>query len=105
MMNHRKSDHPNQVGVCKNIAAGLNCRKGPVYGWYRHEQTNSTSRSTQRNTTAAPAFTLQNFPFRPAPQGAAVGHNNMELQIIQQTLHQQQQQMSAIMTEIMKLRA
>ena len=108
MMNHRKRDHLDKVGVCKNIANGLNCRKGPLHCWYKHEQPNlvadTTSRSTQRNTMTAPESTLQNFPFGPAPQGAVVGHNNMELHMIQQTLHQQQQQMSVIMTEIMRLR-
>ena len=106
MMNHRKRDHPNQVGICKNIAAGLNCRKGPAHCWYRHEQiiSNTTSRSTQRNTTAVPASTLQNFPFCSAPPGAVVVQKNMELQMIQKALHRQQQQMSAMMTEIMRLR-
>ena len=106
MMNHRKRDHPNQVGICKNIAACLNCRKGPGNCWYRHDQISSstTSRTTQRNTTAVPSYTLQNFPYGPAPQGAVVGQNNMKLQMIQQALQQQQQQMSAMMTQIMRLR-
>ena len=29
IMVHRKREHLNIVGVCKNISAGINCRKGP----------------------------------------------------------------------------
>ena len=103
MMVHRKIQHLNVVGVCKNIAAGINCRKGPENCWYRHDQ-HITPKSTLRNsTTAVPAFTQQNFPYGPTPLRAVVGQSNVELQLIQQTLQQQQQQMATIMTALLKL--
>ena len=103
MMVHRKSDHLDKVGMCKNIEAGLKCRKGPMHCWYRHDRVIRTE-TTSRNNTEAPAFTVQNFPFRPTPQGGVVGQNQMQLQMIQQTLQAQQQQMSMMMTEIMRMR-
>ena len=45
MMVHRKREHPNDVGLCKNILSGINCRKGPENYWYRHEP-NRSPRST-----------------------------------------------------------
>ena len=103
MMVHRKREHLNIVGLCKNIAAGINCRKGPENCWYRHDQLTNPRSTSRNNITAVPAFTEQNFPFGPTPQRAVVGQGNVELQLIQQTL-QQQQQMTIMMTEIMKLR-
>ena len=103
MMIHRKNEHLDIVGMCKNITAGLNCRKGPVHCWYKHNQ-GSSPNTTPRNTTSVPAFNVENFPHGPTPQGAVVGQTQMQLQIIQQTLQAQQQQMSLLMTEIMRMR-
>ena len=85
MMIHRKSDHLNIVGICKNIEAGLTCRKGPDHCWYRHDMM-TNSRPTSRNHTTGPAFNAENFPFRPTPQGAVVGQSQMQLQMIQHSL-------------------
>ena len=108
MMMHRKADHLDKVNMCKNILAGINCSKGPIYCWYNHNQqaarTGALSRSTSRNTSSIPAFTEENFPYGPIPKGAVVGQGNMDLQMINQTLITQQQQMSVIMTEILKLK-
>jgi hypothetical protein len=108
MMMHRKTDHIDKVNMCKNILAGINCRKGPIYCWYNHSrkavETGELSRSTYRNTTTVPAFNEQNFPNGPTPKGAVVGQGNMDLQMIHQTLLTQQQQMTSMMTEIMKLK-
>ena len=96
MMIHRKSEHLSRVGICKNIEAGLICRKGPDHCWYQHNMMNS-SRSTLRNNTTVPVFNVENFPHGPTPQGGVVGQNNMQFQIIQQTLQAQQQQMALMM--------
>ena len=108
MMIHRKIEHLSEVKACKNVQNGVNCIKGPLHCWYRHDMpvnqnTSAPIVNTQRNTTAAPAFNLQNFPLGPTPQGAVVGNQSMELQIIHQTLQQQQQQMATMMMAIMKL--
>ena len=108
MMIHRKNEHIDKVGMCKNISAGLNCRKGPAHCWYNHNKqaanTGATSRSTSRNTTSVPAFTEGNFPYGLTPRGAVVGQGNLDLQMIHQTLLQQQQQMTVMMAEILKLK-
>ena len=104
MMVHRKIDHLSEVKMCKNILAGVNCRKGPVYCWYRHNQNDEPTRSTPLNNIRAPAFNVQNFPYGPTPQRAVVGQNHVSLQMIQQTLQAQQHQMSVIMAELMRLR-
>ena len=103
MMMHRKDKHLQEVKACKNIKAGLNCWKGPVNCWYRHD---SPSASTLQNNIAPPAFKfkLQNFPVGPTPQAGLVGQEKIQLQLIQQTLQQQQQQMNAMMTVIMSLK-
>jgi hypothetical protein len=52
MMIHRKNEHLDKVGICKNIAAGLNCRKGPVHCWYKHNlglNSNSIQRNKNKN--------------------------------------------------------
>ena len=108
MMIHRKIEHLNKVKGCKNIQAGVNCKKGSLHCWYRHDMptnsnTSATLENTRRNTTTAPEFNLQNFPLGPTPQGVAVGTKSMELQMIHQTLQQQQQQMTTMMMAIMKL--
>ena len=103
MMIHRKSEHLIRVGMCKFFQAGLTCMKGPDHCWYRHNMM-TTQMSTSRNNTTAPKFNVENFPFGPTPHGAVVGHSQMQLQIIQQTLQAQQQQMSLMMTEIMRMR-
>ena len=36
MMIHRKKEHIDKVGMCKNISAGLNYIKEPVHYWYNH---------------------------------------------------------------------
>ena len=87
----------------KNIEAGLTCRKGPDHCWYRHDMM-TNSRPTSRNHTTDPAFNVENFPFGPTPQGAVVGQSQMELQMIQHSLQAQQQQMSLMMAEIMRIR-
>ena len=108
MMMHRKSDHIDKVNMCKNILAGINCRKGPIYCWYNHSkraaEAGELSRSTYRNTTTVPALNEQNFPNGPTPKGAVVGQGNMDLQMILQTLLTQQQQMTVMMAEILKLK-
>ena len=76
MMTHRKIEHLNEVKDCKNIMAGLNCRKGTEFCWYRHDRAATNSRSTPRNNMTVPAYTLQNFPYGPTPQGAVVGQDN-----------------------------
>ena len=101
-MMHRKNNHLQEVKECKNIKAGLNCWKGPVNCWYRHDP---PSASTLKKTIATPPFkfNLQNFPVGPTPQAGLVGQEQTQLQLIQQTLQQQQQQMNAMMTVIMSL--
>ena len=103
MMIHRKIDHLDKVGACKNIEAGLTCRKGPNHCWYRHDRATRT-KTISRTNTETPAFTVENFPFGPTPQGGVVGQNHMQLQMIQQTLQAQQQQMSLMMTELLRMR-
>ena len=103
MMSHRKKDYLNEVKDCKNFIAGLNCRMGPEWCWYRHDRTGTKSTSTLPKSTSAPSFNLQNFPHGPTPQGVVVGQSNVDLQVIQQTLIAQQQQMTVMMTEILKL--
>ena len=103
MMIHRKSDHLDKVGACKNIEAGLTCRKGPNHCWYRHDRATRT-KTISRTNTETPAFTVENFPFGPTPQGGVVGQNHMQLQMIQQTLQAQQRQMSLMMTEFLRMR-
>ena len=108
MMIHRKNEHIDKVGMCKNISAGLNCRKGPVHCWYNHIKkdaiTGATLRPTSQNPTSVPAFTEENFPYRLTPRGAVVGQGNIDLQMIHQTLLTQQQAMTVMMDEIMKLK-
>ena len=108
MMMHRKSDHIEKVNMCKNITAGITCRKGPLYCWYNHNQqasnTGAISRSTNINTTTVPAFNETNFPYGPTPKGVVVGQGNMDLQMIQQALLTQQQQMTSILAEILNLK-
>ena len=104
MMVHRKIDHITEVKKCKNILSGVNCRKGAVYCWYCHTQNGATTRDTQINNIPAPVFNVQNFSYGPTPQRAVVGQDNVSLQMIQQTLQAQQQQMTVIMSELMRLR-
>ena len=104
MMVHRKIDHINEVKMCKNILAGVNCRKSAVYCWHRHTNDASSPKDIPMNNTAAPAFNVKNFPYGPTPQRAVVGQDNVSLQMIQQTLQSQQQQMTVIMSELMRLR-
>ena len=108
MMMHRKNEHLSYVKSCKNIQAGISCQKGPVYCWYRHDlpvlTTRGNSRSTWGPITTAPAFNVENFPYGPTPQRAMVGQDKAELQMIYQTLQQQQQQMVAMMAEIMRMK-
>ena len=75
----------------------LNCWKGPVNCWYRHDP---PSASTLKKTIATPSFkfNLQNFPVGPTPQAGVVGQEQTQLQLIQQTL-----QMNAMMTIVMGL--
>ena len=103
MMVHRKREHLNIVGVCKNILAGINCRNGPENCWYRHDQCTIPKSTIINNTKSVPAFTPENFPFGPTPRKAVVGPNNVEFQLIQQTLQQQQQQMATMMAAILQL--
>lgn len=108
MMMHRKNEHISEVKGCKKIQAGINCQKGPVYCWYRHDlrvpTTTGNSRSTWGPITTAPAFNVENFPYGPTPQRAMVGQDKVELQMIYQTLQQQQQQMVAMMAKIMRMK-
>ena len=108
MIMHRKAEHIEKVNMCKNILAGITCRKGPIYCWYNHSQqaesTGAISRSTRRNTTAVLPFTEQNFPSGPIPKGVVMGQGNIDLQMIQHTLLAQQQQMTALMGEMLKLK-
>ena len=71
MMMHRKNEHISEVKGCKKIQAGINCQKGPVYCWYRHDlrvpTTTGNSRSTWGPITTAPAFNVENFPYGPTP--------------------------------------
>ena len=104
MMVHRKIDHLSEVKICKNILAGVTCRKGPVYCWYRHNHNNESTRSTPINNIRAPEFNVQNFPYGPTPQRAVVGQDHVSLQMIQQTLQAQQHEMSVMMVELLRLR-
>ena len=94
--------------MCKNILAGINCRKGPIYCWYNHNrkasETREISRTTNRQTTSLPEFNEHNFPYGPTSRGPVVGQDNMDLKVIHQTLIQQQQQMTVLMAEILKLK-
>ena len=103
MMVHRKREHLNTVGVCKNISAGINCRKGPENCWYRHDHISIPKSILRKNTTAVPAFTPQNFPYGPTPRRTVVGQDNVELQLIQKALQHQQEQMATMMTALLKL--
>jgi hypothetical protein len=108
MMIHRKIEHLSEVKACKNIQAGVNCKKGPLHCWYRHDlpviTESGSSNSTRGSNTTVPAFNVENFLYGPTPKAAMVGQGNVELQFIHQTLQQQQQQMLAMMAEIMKLK-
>ena len=104
MMNHRKKEHLHEIKDCKNIVAGLNFRKGMEFCWYRHDRVGTNLRSTSRSTMTTPSYTLPNFPYEPTPQGPVVGQDNVSLQMIHQTLQVQQQQMTVMMAELLKLK-
>ena len=77
--------------------------KGPIYSWYNHyrkaAETGEIPRSTNRQTTTVPSFDAQHFLYGPTPRRPVVGQDNMDLKVLQQ-----QQQMTVIMVEILKMK-